>query len=183
LEVKVEFFTADEHYEHAEVIRHCDRPIKSIKQMDQHIIFKQNEVVTKDDEVWHIGDFSMLSPEFAGRVERKLRKLKGRHHLVLGNHDRIKPFNYVNMGFTSVHTVYWFEKAGYRFVLAHDPSVYTVCKDTDVFLHGHIHNLFRHLLPAKRVINVGVDVWNFAPVSFKQILELLYEYDARPVGG
>jgi len=28
-----------------------------------------------------------------------------------------------------------------------------------------------------------VDVWDFTPVSFKQILELLYEYDVRPVGG
>jgi len=180
----MEFFTADQHYEHAEMINHCDRPIKKIQQMDQHIIFKHNEVVTDKDTVWNIGDFSMLSPEFTGRIERKRRKLKGRQHLVLGNHDRLKPQNYVEIcGFITVHTAYWFERAGYRFVLAHDPSVYTACGKDDVLLHGHLHKLYQHLLPDRRVINVGVDVWDFAPVSFKQILELLYEHDIRPVGG
>ena len=59
--------------------------------------------------------------------------------------------------------------------MMHDPSTYTVIENDPnaVLLCGHIHKLFKHLLPEKRVINVGVDVWNYQPVSFLQILDLL----------
>jgi calcineurin-like phosphoesterase family protein len=37
-------------------------------------------------------------------------------------------------------------------------------------LHGHVHEKWLH---RKRMINVGVDVWNFTPVSEAQITELM----------
>jgi calcineurin-like phosphoesterase family protein len=86
----------------------------------------------------------------------------------------------VKCGFESVHTAFWFEADRYKFILVHDPSVYTMFqneKDT-VVLVGHIHNLFKHMLPEKKIINVGVDVWNYKPVALEEILELLKEADA-----
>jgi calcineurin-like phosphoesterase family protein len=37
---------------------------------------------------------------------------------------------------------------------------------------GHIHNLFK-TVPAKKIVNVGVDVWDFRPVSIDVVIETL----------
>lgn len=39
-----------------------------------------------------------------------------------------------------------------------------------VLLHGHVHSSWR---TNGRMINVGVDVWDFAPISEQQIIELV----------
>jgi len=36
------FFTADEHYGHANIIRYCDRPFASVEEMDAEIIQRNN---------------------------------------------------------------------------------------------------------------------------------------------
>jgi calcineurin-like phosphoesterase family protein len=63
--------------------------------------------------------------------------------------------------------------------MMHDPSTYIVIEKNPkaILLCGHIHSLFKHLLPEKRIINVGVDAWDMKPVSFDQILELLNSYN------
>lgn len=172
------FFTADEHYRHRNIAEYCGRPWKSTAQMEQKLIFEHNRVVGKEDEVFHLGDFAFVSRQDSMRVKSIVEKLNGTHHLILGNHDEIKPFTYVKCGFESVHTAFWFEVDEYSFVLAHDPSIYTVFQNDHetVVLVGHIHNLFQHMLPERRIINVGVDVWDYKPVSLEEILELLREH-------
>lgn len=176
----MEYFTADQHYFHGRIIEYCKRPIKSMKQMHQLMVANHNEIVKEEDTVWHIGDVAMLSSEYAGKLKRIFDKLNGTHHLVLGNHDEFKPFNYINVGFTSVHTAMWFERQGYKFLLAHDPATYVAADDSTILLHGHVHNMWKHLLPDNRIINVGVDVWNFKPISLNKIIELLKEYEIEP---
>jgi calcineurin-like phosphoesterase family protein len=74
----------------------------------------------------------------------------------------------------------WFDYAGLTFYLAHDPAIYTAIENipNTVLLCGHIHNLFKHLLPDKRVINVGVDVWEHPP-SMEQIIDILISHGIR----
>jgi calcineurin-like phosphoesterase family protein len=48
---------------------------------------------------------------------------------------------------------------------------YKIIDDGKWLLHGHIHH---HYLKYKKMINVGVDVWNFKPVSIEQIKQLFY---------
>lgn len=172
------FFTADEHYAHENIIHYTNRPWDKIKHHDKGLVKAHNEVVEEDSVVWHLGDFTMAPAEFAGRIKRQVtHRLNGLHHLVLGNHDSWKPFRYVEDGFVSVHTSFWFKYGGYTFLLAHDPSIYTIIdNDKKAFmLCGHIHKLFKHLMPERRIINVGVDVWNYKPVSFFQICGLIKE--------
>lgn len=172
-------FTADEHYAHENIMHYTNRPWDKLKYHDKGLVKLHNEVVSEHNTVYHIGDFTMAPAEFAGRIKRQvIHRLNGTHHLILGNHDSWKPFRYVEEGFVSVHTSFWFQYGNYRFVLAHDPSIYTVFdNDKKTFmLCGHIHKLFKHLLPERRIINVGVDVWNYKPVPFTEILELLRTY-------
>ena len=152
--------------------------------MHQHMLKTHNNRVKPEDTVWNLGDVSLLPPEFVGKVRKCVSKFNGVKHLVLGNHDKWRTTLYENAGFLTTHTVMWFERDGFKFYLAHDPAVYTAIQNEEnaVLLCGHIHQLFTHLLPDKRIINVGVDVWDFKPVEYKTILNLLEQCEVRKHG-
>jgi len=69
------FFTADEHFGHANIIKYCNRPFKNTDEMDSVIIERHNEVVKEDDIVVHAGDFTMnkyeLFIQYFTRLKRK----------------------------------------------------------------------------------------------------------------
>lgn len=172
-------FTADWHLFHENIAEYCNRKPASIKQMHQTLIFNHNQMVEPDDEVWVLGDVTLLAAEYVGRVRKTVNKFNGTKHLVLGNHDEWKARNYENAGFWTVHTAMWFQHKDFTFYMVHDPAKYTLLENNPkaIMLCGHIHQLFKHLLPEKRIINVGVDVWGLAPVTFDQILALLEEHE------
>lgn len=174
-----DFVTADEHYFHGGIIEYTERPWPNVQAHNKGLVKNHNAVVGPDDSVWHVGDFTMATAEYAGKVEKQvLSRLNGRHHLVLGNHDEWKPFRYVRGGFWTVHTSVWLDYGDYLFVLAHDPSIYTILETqkNTFMLCGHIHKLFQHLLPDKRIINVGVDAWDYTPVRMSRILDLIRQH-------
>ncbi len=163
------YFTADQHFGHDAIIEYCKRPYKNSTQMDRVLIVNWNNVVKEDDVVYVIGDFSMVGPSHKQYLERITRKLNGEKHLILGNHDRLKPFDYVDIGFTTVHTT--LQLPGTDFIMHHDPSA--VCIDkSKKWIVGHVHDLFKTLNKGA-VINVGVDVWGFHPVSLDAIIQCL----------
>lgn len=167
------FFTADEHHGHPNIIEYCNRPFKNEQRMTRELISRHNSVVTENDIVYHLGDFAFAGPDRANYVRSILNKLNGTHILILGNHDQIKPFNLVNAGFMSVHTSLSLTISNYDIVMAHDPSIWTsIPGSKTIFLHGHIHELYKSIKD-KRVVNVGVDVWDFYPVPLIRILKKL----------
>lgn len=172
------FFTSDWHLFHDKIRLYTDRPHISLDQMHKVLVSKYNQIVTDDDEIWNLGDVAMLSSEFVGKLRKEVNKFKGVKHLVVGNHDRWRIQLYEDAGFNSAHTSFWFKYNDLTFHLFHDPAKYTTIENNPkaIMLCGHIHKLFKHLLPEKRIINVGVDAWNFIPVSFDQILSLLNDY-------
>lgn len=171
------YFTADWHLYHKNIIRYCNRPFKTVKAMHSRLFSEFNTKVSPNDETYHIGDFTMAGSSHKEKLKNTIRKMNGVHHLILGNHDEMKPFHYIDIGFTSVHTSfplqYDFEERVFDFILNHDPSVYCMLREDQYLLHGHIHTIYKHLLPARRIINVGVDVWDFKPVSIEDICRLI----------
>lgn len=133
--------------------------------MDKDLIYKYNEVVANNDTVYFLGDVSLKKRD---TVESVMSKLKGDKHLILGNHDLLKPFTYVELGFSTVHTYLEITCDGIHLCLTHDPAISQINR-AKTFLCGHIHDLFTiH----RNCINVGVDVWGYRPVSFTQIKEI-----------
>jgi calcineurin-like phosphoesterase family protein len=169
------YYTADEHYGHDEIITYCNRPYRNNQVMTRDVIRRHNQVVKEGDTVHHIGDFAFAGPDRITYVENLLRRLNGKHILILGNHERINPLRLVDAGFWSVHTSLVIEEQGHKLVLAHDPSIWNCVANMDplpIFLHGHIHNVWK-TVAEKKMVNVGVDVWDFYPVSLEQILKIL----------
>lgn len=159
------FFTADQHYWHSNILDYCDRPFRNINQMNEQLIELHNKVVKPNDVIWVLGDYTLAGGNHFESVQRLTNRLNGVKHLVLGNHDKFKPFTYVGMGFQTVHTVEHLELLD--IMLAHDPAVANVRKDK-LWFCGHVHKVFKH---ARNVVNVGVDQWNFMPVHLEELLE------------
>jgi calcineurin-like phosphoesterase family protein len=177
------WFTADQHYGHKNIIEFCNRPFTDLHHMHKELTTRHNDLVKDDDVVWHLGDFAMdhrLVPTI-------LSKLRGKHVLVAGNHDKCHPCHkrhqhfvqkYLQYGFATVwtNTVYREEfilnHLPYAGDSAHEPR-YPEWRPKDEggwLLHGHVHELWK---VKDRMINVGVDQWDYAPVSVKEVRRLV----------
>jgi len=158
------FFTADNHFGHARIIDYTGRPFSSIEEMDQTMIDHWNFLVRPEDTVIHLGDFAFGNVE---TVQRYLSQVSGRIILILGNHDRrVNAFHRqrIEVWKRAVLSL----PGGKRVFLQHRPVTdKEQWRGSSFQLCGHIHQK-QHFDP--KIINVGVDVWNFAPVPSEIVL-------------
>lgn len=78
------FYIADLHLGHANVIRFDGRPFDNVSEMNEKLINNWNGVVTNNDTVYILGDLLWLKEsEWPTLISR----LKGRKVLIRGNHD------------------------------------------------------------------------------------------------
>ena len=157
------FFTSDTHFGDTRILRSARRPFKTIGEHDAHILVQWQATVGADDEVWHLGDFA---PGYdAQAVGALLSELPGRKHLVTGNNDdaatRTHPL------WVSIHD----------YVELVEDEVFCICchyalrtwnkiGKGSLDLHGHSHNMLK---PLTRQYDVGVDAWDFTPVTLAQM--------------
>lgn len=160
----MKWFTSDWHLFHENIIRYCDRPYKGTREMNRDILEKHNSVVAPEDTVYVLGDVTMAGSKFFDTCQEWVQKFNGTKHLILGNHDKHRPFAYIEMGFESVHTSLEIPEG---FKLVHDPAL--ACTDLDSnFLVGHVHGLFTRV---NNALNVGVDVHGFYPINMEKVVD------------
>ena len=53
------YFTSDTHFGDPRILRIDQRPYASLPEHDADLIARWQEVVYRDDEVWHLGDFAL----------------------------------------------------------------------------------------------------------------------------
>jgi len=170
------FFTADQHFYHKNVITYEKRPFKDVDEMTGVMIENNNAIVTDNDDLYIIGDHSFGNP---GQITEVLKALKGRKHLIWGNHDS---------GIKTAHHKYFHSISDYveirideqKLVLFHYPIIaWNGQGHGSIHLHGHTHYNIKpgqksegHRPDVYNVnkINVGVDLWDFKPVSFAQVM-------------
>ena len=78
------YFTSDLHFGHERIIALCERGFTGIEEMNETLIERWNKKVTDKDTVYILGDFAFRSATHAGTY---LEQLKGKKHLIIGNHD------------------------------------------------------------------------------------------------
>lgn len=165
------YFTSDTHYGHKNIITYCARPFRDVEDMTEQMVNNWNAIVQPDDLVYHLGDFSMgLQANAAEAVRQRLR---GQIILVRGNHDRSACLR----GFSTVMPHGKLRLAGRNLYLRHIPVEYgePLPPGTDVHLCGHVHEKWKVKEWGGRppIINVGVDVWGYKPVTIHQLLSAL----------
>ena len=138
--------------------------------MENTIITRYREVVKPGDTVYFLGDLTIRGPQYKANLEYTVEQLPGRKILILGNHDKHNPFTYVEAGFESVHTSLDIGE----FILVHDPAIATGLNDRK-WLCGHVHTVFK-MAKKHTVLNVGVDQWEFYPVSEIEVKRMFEEY-------
>ena len=151
------WFTADQHFGHENIIKYCRRPFASVEEMNVEISRRHNTVVRPGDHVFHLGDFSFWVNHES--LCTRLQGLNGIHHLIKGNHDNFSTGQYLRAGFTEVCR----RISGKQFLLEHHPAA---VPPGLLVLQGHVHEKWK---VRNQRINVGVDVWDFYPVSLQHI--------------
>lgn len=172
------FFTSDLHFGHEAVIGFCNRPFNDVEDMNESLIRNWNSVVGKEDQVYVLGDFSFMN---STKTKAVVTRLNGDITLIEGNHDQ-RPKRF----FKLVLPNFWVTFPGKigEVQMSHYPYKGVDCNDRrdfshlqlddggDWLLHGHVHCLWKR---NGRMINVGVDVWNYKPVSENELAELIYD--------
>jgi calcineurin-like phosphoesterase family protein len=158
------FFTSDTHFGHAGIMALSRRPFRSVAEMDAALLERWNATVGPDDEIWHLGDFAIK--QRAERVTELLAGLNGTKHLIIGNND--PPSVLEQPGWASVAAYAELFEAERRIVLCHYPfRTWRDMAKGAVDLHGHSHGKLAGLT---RQWDVGVDAWDFRPVTLAEIL-------------
>ncbi len=165
------FFTADTHFNHGQndkkhgIIKFCNRPFKGVVDMNKQLIRKWNERVKESDTVFHLGDFGF----YMGKVKPKkyLDMLNGNITFIKGNHDW-------NNKLHVIMELAVIKYGGSRIKLMHDPKY--ADSNYEFNLCGHVHNEFKFKRTEDStddkpsyIINVGVDQWDFMPVTWNEI--------------
>lgn len=177
-------FTSDLHLGHSNVLDACNRPFASIEEMNESLIERWNQKVSAKSEVYILGDFSWRSQV---DVRIYLDRMKGKKHLIVGNHDYklVKKLDNPEKYFESVSHMQLINLENKLITLCHYPMIewnrsrYALEQEnsTSWLIHGHIHNdregmafkFIKDNLPC--ALNAGVDINNFEPVTFQDLLE------------
>jgi calcineurin-like phosphoesterase family protein len=124
--------------------------------------------------VYNLGDLSLRGPKHKEWYQELLPRLNGRHVLILGNHDYMKPFRYVECGIESVHTSLIIG----NILLAHDPAISVAMPKDMMMFCGHVHGTFTKLVKPKKILNVGCDLWDYKPLEWGLAVKYLEDMPA-----
>jgi len=156
------YITADFHFSHHNILKYCNRPFQNAPEMNQAMLERYNKLIKSDDVVFIAGDFAFYDRE----IETLKKELNGNKIFIIGNHDKKSKIKSI---INSVQVEY----KGKMINIVHNPGLanpnfkYNFC--------GHVHNMFKfkkvhHTDKESYIVNVGVDVWDFQPVSFDKAL-------------
>lgn len=180
------YFTSDTHFGHKNIIEYTGRPWPDVPSMNDALIANWNSVVMPEDTIYHIGDFAMgPKTEHKGFMDR----LNGRKILIRGNHDQTVT-KMLALGFNEVHNSLLVRldddgntvSDGGRLVyFAHVPTgndpyegrtyhrdFTATAPEYDIWICGHVHTAWKR---RDNIINAGVDVWDYKPVTFRELLQ------------
>lgn len=177
-------FTGDQHYYHKNIIELCGRPFKTIYENNERLISNHNSVIYDDSwEAYFLGDVSFrCSAEDTVKI---LKKLNGKIHIILGNHD--KPLRQaVKRGLLkdmigdgkleiigsidpNIITAYQLSYNKHTLILSHYAyRTWNRAFRGSIHLYGHSHN---NLPPLYRSFDVGVDANDYYPITISEVLK------------
>jgi len=160
------FLISDMHYGHELTLLFVPREFDSTHDMNVALTHNWNEVVSSQDKVWHLGDFTWTQP-----TKFWAKKLNGRILYIRGNHDSPAKWkkNYAVL-----------RRGKHAFFLVHDPDDSHIPDDFSGWVvHGHHHggrdkfgNRYPFIDGVKKRINVVVELTNYRPVDLDWIVSL-----------
>lgn len=154
------WFTADHHFGHANIIKHCNRPFKDVHEMNTIMANKWNEKIGPKDLVYHLGDFAM------GDHHPYMKRLHGAIKILIkGNHDHSKYLKYAHWDQT--YDLLNLTIEDIPLTLCHyGMRVWHKSHHGAIHLYGHSHGT---LPGTAKSMDVGVDCHDFYPISWEEV--------------
>lgn len=170
-----EFFIADLHFNHENIIRLCNRPFNNIIQMNKELIKKWNNKVSDEDTVYILGDFCFkMSKQDAINI---LKQLKGKKILIKGNHDKYAGQRDFDSCFEKVVDYLQITQNKQQIILSHYPIIdYAGMYYGAKMIYGHIHDKY---IPHKNMYCVSVECINYEPVTIEEIEEIYKDKEMK----
>ena len=166
------YYISDTHFGHSNVIKMSNRPFSNVEEMNNQLIKNWNNIITNNDIVYFLGDFSFLNKEKSIQI---LEQLKGKKYFIKGNHDKT---NWLNIIKALGLIIDWFDykeisDKGRKVILCH----YPLCSWNSQYrgsyhLYGHTHN--KVLLNdefQKNRFNVCVENIGYNPITLDELIE------------
>lgn len=171
-------FTSDSHFGHENIIKYCNRPFKNTHEMDEAMITNWNSVVSDGDTVYHLGDFAFGSGVTIEYAHSCYKRLNGNIEFVEGNHEELLKKVLADRGQLGRLTKYREVKVQNQKIVLFHYGMRTWQHDLRGVWHlyGHSH---AGLKPYGKSCDIGVDCWDFTPVSFEKLKLFM---DNRPIG-
>ncbi len=167
------YYFADSHLGHANIIRMNNRPFSNIDEMNQTIINNWNQVVSNNDDIYIVGDLFYKG----GDPVPVLKQLKGKKHLIIGNHDGALLKNpAAKRFFVEIEHIVTIWEDKQMIVLCHYPMIeWNGYFRDSIHLYGHIHNntkndTYQIMKNRKNAYNVGADILGFTPRTLKEVI-------------
>lgn len=173
------YFTADTHFGHEAILKHCNRPFKDINEMNETLITNWNNKIGPDDIVFHLGDFAFGNTKVWIPI---LERLNGIKYLILGNHDFKNMPDTARKYFKKVIQQLYIDIGGQKIYLNHFPflcygGVYRTNPVWQLFGHVHTGSVGQD---TPRLVNlfstqydVGVDNNNYTPISYDEVVTII----------
>jgi calcineurin-like phosphoesterase family protein len=174
------FFTADWHLGSKNVLDSCKRPFDTVERMNAVLITNCNQIAPeKTDFVIHAGDFACYKKD---RNEMGLNINPNLFHKIIhatfvpleGNHD---PNNKVKFVGSSLRLeVGPFEDVSIGHYPSYDKRAIGSFQKGDIHLCGHVHDKWKYFIDKENEVlnvNVGVDVWEFKPISEDELANFI----------
>lgn len=150
------------------------RGFQSVYEMNDAIVERWNRVVDIDDDVYVLGDIMLNNNEGGIKL---LQSLKGRIHIILGNHDSSAREALYRECYNVVEVVVAarIRYNGYHFYLSHYPTFTgnlekESLKQMAIDLFGHTHDKRHFYQDIPFMYNVACDAHNCTPVLLDDII-------------
>ena len=148
------------------------RGFNSIEEHDEGIIKRFNSVVSDEDDVYVLGDL-MLGNNNHG-IEC-INRLKGKLHIVFGNHctDTRKALYKMLPNVVETADALRFKYNKYHFYCSHWPTLIDNFENCNRFwgLHGHTHSSNKFQFFQHCAYNVACEAHCCYPISIEQIIK------------
>lgn len=177
-------YIGDLHFGHKSVIGFDHRPFGDVEEMDRTLIAMWNGRVQKDDDIYIVGDFAFRNerPE-----EWYLKQLRGRKHLIIGNHDHRLLNNEKAMAyFDSVDKMMHVSDERNQICICHFPIIeWNGFHKGHWHIYAHIHNrtddTFEFMIKRERALNAGCMINHYIPVSFNELVKNNREFQMEMI--
>ena len=183
------YFSSDHHLGHKNIIKYSNRPFCDIHEHDSEIIARHNKIVKPNDIVYFLGDFSLGQPK---HFINYLWRFNGQINYIFGNHDksareivrrRELRDQYKDLDdkikFLGDYSKIRFNNQ--KIILTHYAfRVWDGSHRGTWNLYGHSHGSLPDN-PNAMQIDVGVDCFNYNPIDFYQIQEIMNKKNFKPI--